>query len=187
VSVACARARGDPPLGLASLGGGGGGRFVSFRSVAVGVRDRGGVCGRVGATALSWVWTAGAEAVANAQLTHFARVPAPPCAGARRGAQGGGCCVAWTSSLGRRAGRRGEWCDFRPAVPTRLASPRCAARRHLFTSPDVSLSPTRRGSPLKDRAAEAEAWVSSHKKYIAKDVSNVNIFSATPKKYADLK
>jgi len=59
--------------------------------------------------------------------------------------------------------------------------------RHLFTSPDVSLSPTRRGSPLKDRAAEAEAWVSSHKKYIAKDVSNVNIFSATPKKYADLK
>lgn len=55
--------------------------------------------------------------------------------------------------------------------------------RHLFTSPDVSLSRARRGSPLKDVEEEAVAWRQMNRGLIAKDVSKIRIFDGYDKKY----
>ena len=54
----------------------------------------------------------------------------------------------------------------------------------MFTSPDVSISRTRRGTTVKDTTHEAKTWADSHLKHIAKDPSKISIVSSFEKKYA---
>ena len=59
------------------------------------------------------------------------------------------------------------------------------SRRHLFTSPDVSIDRARRAATLKERETSAGVWVQGHKKHIASAISDISIISPGYKrKYA---
>ena len=67
---------------------------------------------------------------------------------------------------------------LRTPHPTTIVAAAPWSRSHLFTSPDVSLRPSRRGQPVKDTLEEAERWVAPQKKYIAKDVATIGALGA---------
>jgi len=67
---------------------------------------------------------------------------------------------------------------LRTPHPTTIVAVAPWSRSHLFTSPDVSLRPSRRGQPVKDTLEEAERWVAPQKKYIAKDVATIGALGA---------
>lgn len=52
-------------------------------------------------------------------------------------------------------------------LPSFIRVPAPAPCSHLLTSPDVSIDTKRRGSTLKDNAAEAEAWRGMKKMHLA--------------------
>ena len=55
-------------------------------------------------------------------------------------------------------------------------------RRAMSSSPDVSVSRTRRGTPVKDVTHDAKVWADSHLHHIAKNKAEIGIFSSFAKK-----